>query len=415
MIIKDFCTFLENSPTALHAVESAKNHLQGFFELKEEEDWPLKPDGRYFCVREGSLIAFILPSKKISSALILASHTDSPSFKIKPNGEFEKEGMRMLGLEIYGAPLLTSWLNRELGIAGKVLYLDKKGDIKEALVNIKNSPCIIPQVAIHLDREVNEKGLVLNKQEHLAALASLSKDKEYLLPLLKKLLPIKTLLSHDLFLYPLEKPGEFGDLFASYRLDSLASVFTGLQAFSHAKPSSTELRMLALFDQEEIGSGTSTGAQSPFFSHIFERICPSRESLLKIIPNSLSVSIDLGHAVHPNYPEKHDSQHKPILGSGVLIKTHAQKKYATDVKSIKRILEALHDKKIPYAIVSGRNDIPSGSTIGPILASSTGIPTIDIGIGQLSMHSARELIASADLKALYALLKELLSRQLASR
>lgn len=407
-------SFLKNSPTSYHAVQEIESSLtkNGFTALSECDTWKLKKGGHYFCKREGSLIAFKIPSQDFSRMQIFASHTDSPALKLKPNTEYEKEGMTMWGVEVYGAPLLTSWLNRDLGVAGKVLYLDKKDQAHEALVNITSRPCTIAQLAIHLDREVNEKGLILNKQEHLAAIAGIHKKDRYLESLIKEQVPLKTILSHDLFLYPLEEPALIGkDLLAAYRLDSLASVHSILTAFLD-KQKISKLQVIAFFDHEEIGSGTATGAESPFFSHLMERIClnlkMTREDYLKIIQRSLCVSVDLGHSVHPNYPEKHDPNHKPHLGQGVLIKTHAQKKYATDVTSIKTLLETATKNKIPYHIISTRNDIPSGTTIGPIQATLTGIPTVDIGIGQLSMHSARELIASTDLNALTALLSSMM-------
>lgn len=410
-----FLKFLSDSPTSFHAVREVKKALlaHSFVELDEKSTWKLKSGGRYFCYREGTLIAFLLPEKKLEKALIFASHTDSPALKLKPNGEFQKEGMTLWASEIYGAPLLTSWLNRDLGIAGKVLFLHKKGQVEEALVDIRSSPAVIPQLAIHLDREVNEKGLLLNKQEHLNAVAAIAspKIKHYLFHLLTKELPIKELLAHDLFLYPLEPPALVGagqELIASYRLDSLASVWAILQALFSRKPAPHELQMMALWDHEEIGSGTTTGAESPHFSHILERIALNlnlaREDYFKLLHSSLSISVDLGHAVHPSYPEKHDPHHKPVLGGGILIKTHAQKKYATDAGSAKRVISAAIKGKIPFLIASGRNDIPSGSTIGPIHSALTGIATVDIGISQLSMHSARELASASDVKALYELL-----------
>lgn len=417
--LNDFKSFLANSPTAYQACLEVQKKLlaQGFSELKEKDLWKLKKGGSYFCLRGGSLIAFILPSSTLQEAVILASHTDSPALKLKPNAEFIKEGMVMWGVEVYGAPLLSSWLNRDLGVAGKILYTDKKGTLHDGLVNFKAAPCTIPQVAIHLDREVNEKGLLLNKQEHLTALASLQEKPNYLLSLLKEELPIKELLAHDLFLYPLEEPSFIGshhEMCAGYRMDSLASVYAITTAFlEHSDKSDQTLRMIALFDHEEIGSRTASGAESPFFSHILERIALhfklDRDAYLRLIPHSTCLSVDLGHSVHPNYAEKHDPHHKPKLGSGILIKTHAQKKYATDLTSIKKVLAAIKKEKIPYQMIASRNDIPSGSTIGPIHAALTGIPTVDIGIGQLSMHSARELIATQDLVALKMLLSSMVS------
>lgn len=419
--IQKFLSFLKNSPTSYHAAQEIESELleKNFVGLSETDIWKLKKGGHYFCKRDGSIIAFKVPSQSIEETQIFASHTDSPALKLKPHAEYVKEGMTMWGVEVYGAPLLSSWLNRDLGVAGKVLYLDKKNQSHEALVNLKSSPCALAQIAIHLDREVNEKGLLLNKQDHLSAIAGIhdAKEDNYLRSLIKEQIPSKEILAHDLFLYPLEEAalmGKKGELLASYRIDSLASVYSILSAFlEKQKPHPTKLQIIAFFDHEEIGSGTATGAESPFFSHLLERIMLNlkidRENYLRIIQRSLCVSVDLGHSVHPNYPEKHDPNHKPPLGAGVLIKTHAQKKYATDVTSVRKVLEIATKENIPYNIISTRNDIPSGSTIGPIHAAMTGTPTVDIGIGQLSMHSARELIATKDLNSLKALLKSLMS------
>lgn len=422
-LIEDFTKFLEASPTAYHAVEEIKKKLltQGFTELQEADVWKLKASKSYFCTRGGSLIAFTVPSGDVQETLILASHTDSPALKLKPHSEFIKEKMVMLGVEIYGGPLLNSWLNRDLAIAGKVLYENKRHHVEEALVNITDALVTIPQVAIHLDRKVNDEGLLLNKQEHLSALAAIhhGKDKEepaYLHHLLSRQLPVHEILAHDLFLYPIEKPsliGEKGEFFAAYRLDSLVSVNAICNAFvEKRKAQPHQLQMIAFWDHEEIGSQSASGAQSPFLPNAIERILlqlgKSREEYLRLISRSLCVSVDLGHAVNPNYPEKHDPQHKPQLGGGVIVKTHAQKRYATDVASARKIFETARAKKIKLQRFAGRNDIPSGSTIGPIQAALSGIPTVDLGIAQLSMHSTRELIATADHFALYTLLKNLL-------
>lgn len=413
--IDNFIKFIDSSPTSFHAVAELKKKFlaAGFKHLDEKDFWKLEKGKKYFCIREGSIIAFTMPQKEIQKTLVLASHTDSPALKLKPHSEFVKEDMVMMGVEIYGAPLLSSWLNRDLGIAGKVLYTDKKGKMRSDLVVLDEAPLTIPQVAIHLDRKVNDEGLLLNKQEHLNALASLSPIKgEYLLKLLSKSLSIKELLAHDLFLYPLQKPeyvGLEGELLAGWRFDSLASVYAITQAFLEKKKASQNtLEIVAFWDHEEIGSLTASGAESTFFAHAMERITLganlSREQFLRLLNHSLCLSVDLGHAVHPNYAEKHDPHHKPKLGQGVIIKTNAQKRYATDVNSIERVIECAKKAKVDYQIMASRNDIPAGTTIGPIHAALTGIPTVDMGIGELSMHSIRELLATKDVVSLYRLL-----------
>lgn len=409
--INDLLSFLDNSPTAWHAVSNCSTTLinHGFTELKEQDAWDLKPGGHYFVTRNGSsLCAFVVPSKSPTSAHIIASHTDSSALKLKPNCEFRKENMLMLSCEVYGAPLLSSWLNRDLGIAGRVVYLDKKNIMREDLVRIDDSPLVIPQLAIHLDRNVNENGPILNKQDHLAALASINDEKKdktpFLEKCLKKQLSLKELLGFDLFLYPLEKArliGEHHDLISSYRIDNLQSVYASLEALLHTKKSKDGvLKMIVLWDNEEIGSSTAQGASSPFLPHIMERISLSlnisREDYFRLTSSSLCISVDLAHALHPNYPEKHEPRHQPLLNKGIVIKSNAQHRYASDARSIALVTALCHKHHTPYQKYVARGDIPCGSTVGPINANLTGMSTIDIGCAQLSMHSSREIVGVSD-------------------
>lgn len=422
--ISAFLQFLNRSPTPWHAVEAAKELLiqEGFSELSEKEPWKIKPSQRYFVVRNGSSIcAFITPQKKPKGVHVVASHTDSPGFKLKPNAEFRKENMIMLGVEVYGGPLITSWLNRDLGIAGRVVYMDKKGHVKEDLVCLDQAPVVIPQLAIHLDREVNEKGLLLNRQEHLAALAALVSESKkdqpfYLEKLLQEKIAFKQLLGTDLFLFPLEPAALVGheqQMIASYRIDNLMSLHASLVGLSSVKKASEDcISMIASWDHEEIGSGTAQGAGSPFLLHVLERITlgleMGREEHLRLIHQSLCVSVDLGHAWHPGYPEKHEGHHRLFMEGGIIIKYNAQNKYASDARSAAMIVALCEKNKIPVQKFVTRGDIPSGSTIGPIHAHTTGMMTVDIGCAQLSMHSCRELVACQDYRAMCTLLSEVL-------
>lgn len=420
--IEHLLGFLDASPTAWHAVANCVQELmeEGFSELKEGEQWQLKPKGRHFVIRNGSSIcAFVLPKRLPKSLQIVASHTDSPGFKLKPNAEFSKENMLMLGLEIYGAPLLTSWLNRDLGIAGRVVFLDKHGKTRETRVQLENIPVVIPQLAIHLDRNVNENGLILNKQEHLAALVSTKehgkKEKHSFLEraLKHSVKDFNELLSYDLFLYPLDKArllGEEQDLIAGYRIDSLASVHAALKGFLHAlEPAEDKIKVIVFWDNEEIGSHTAQGANSPFLPQIIERITLalnlSREDYFRILSQSLCASVDLGHALHPNYSDKHDPRHVALLNKGIAVKTNAQQRYATDAHSAAAIMAICKKHKIPVQKYVTRGDIPCGTTVGPLHANLTGIPTADIGCTQLSMHSCRELMGAHDQLSLLNLIK----------
>ncbi len=413
--IDDLLEFLNNSPTSWHAVQNIQEELQesGFQELKEEETWNIAFHGKYFVIKGGSIIAFQVPSKEPTTALIAASHTDSPALKLKSNSEFLKENMLMLGVEVYGGPLLTSWLNRDLQIAGRVFYLDKKGKKQNGLICLKEFPVVIPQLAIHLDRQANENGPILNKQEHLAALAAIDVKTPYLETLLKKELNAKSILSFDLFLVPMEKANLIGyenQMISSYRIDSLLSVHACLTALIESKTSNAhDLKMFAFFDHEEVGSESIQGASSPFLSTTLERILLSlhfdKQHYFKLLANSFLISVDLAHAVHPNYKDKHDPQHLPLLNKGIVIKQNAKLSYASNAETSAHIIELCQNNNISYQHFVSRNDMPCGSTIGSLNAVKTGIKTVDIGIPQLSMHSCRELAAIKDQLHMYELLK----------
>ena len=420
--IQDFIDFLDASPTAWHAVEAVQNRLKQaqFIPLSESDEWHLRPGQAYSVERNGSsLCAFITPKKKPQQLRLLATHTDSPSLKLKPKGEFRKHQTILLGVEIYGSPLLSSWLNRDLGIAGRVLYANSKGEIKESLVRLDRYPVTIPQLAIHLDRDVNEKGLQLNKQEHLHAVAGLEsslKEGSFLESVLRDQIDLGKLISHDLFLFPLEKPRLLGfddSLLASYRIDSLASVHASITALLHqTDPLEEDIKMIICWDNEEIGSQTAQGASSPFFSQLLERLISSygatREDYFRLLNRSFCISIDLAHALHPHYADKHDAQHQPLLGGGIVIKHNAQQRYATSARSLLPVQLCADAKKLRVQHFTSRNDIPCGTTIGPIQAFQTGIPTVDIGCGQLSMHSCRELMSCQDHLDMCQLLEEIL-------
>jgi aspartyl aminopeptidase len=409
--IEELLQLLNISPTPWHAVENILNTLKnkGFQLLDEKNFWKVTPGGKYVVVRGGSsLIAFIAPKKNPKTLKIVGSHTDSPGFKLKPNAVYSKENMTMLGLEIYGAPLLTSWLNRDLGIAGRIIYKDKNDHTQEALINIEDSPVTIPQLAIHLDKNVNDAGPVLNKQEHIAALAALETNKKgklsFLEELLKEKIPFKSLLAHDLFLYPLEKGAFLGpnkQMIASYRLDNLQSAHAALVGFlENEKTPQENLHMVAFWDHEEVGSTSSRGAHSPFFLQTLERVCVSlnmnREEFLRFLPHSLCLSLDVAHALHPNYIEKHEPRHFIQMDKGVVIKYNAQQRYASDATTAATVIELCEKLKVPFQSFISKGDISSGTTIGPVHASMTGISTVDIGSPLLSMHSCREIISTHD-------------------
>lgn len=417
--IDQLLSFLDSSPTAWHAVDnmSAQLSKEGFQELKEGERWNIKAGGRYWVARNGSsLCAFIVPTDTITHANVVLSHTDSPGFKLKPNAEFRKENMIMWGMEVYGAPLMASWLNRDLGVAGRVVYLDGKKKQHETLVRLDDSPVVLPQLAIHLDRNVNETGLVLHKQEHLSVIAALTSEantgKSYLEQCLKDVCDCHTLLGYDLFLFPLEPAKYIGpdkQMIASYRIDNLCSAFASLTGMLKGKKSEKHiLKMIASMDNEEIGSETAQGTASPFLAQVIERVTlalnMSREDYLRIFSESLCISADLAHATHPNYNDRHEARHPIYMERGIVIKHNSQHKYASDARSTSAIAVLCKNHNIPFQHFVTKGDMPCGSTVGPIHAHRTGMPTVDIGIAQLSMHSCRELAASKDYNYLVDLL-----------
>lgn len=411
-LLYSLANFLEGSPTAWHAVAAATKRLRetGFRELREAEPWNLTLGERFFVTRNGaSLIACVLPRRQPKDAHVCASHTDSPALKLKPKAVYRKEHMVMLGVDVYGSPMLTSWMNRDLGIAGRVVYGDRQNRLCEQLVNLTDAPVVIPQLAIHLDRDANKQGITINRQEHLSALAAIgittdAAAKKYFEKLLKKQVRYRHLYSSDLFLYPLESPKFIGpdyQMLAAYRIDSLSSVHAILEAFLRKGTSAEQtLKMCVFWDNEEIGSATAHGAESPFFAEVLERVTlalkMSREAYLQIMPASLCVSVDLAHALNPNYVERHEPQHRSLLGEGIIVKHSAQYRYASDARTAGALLAICQHHSIPVQEAIARADIPSGSTIGPIHANSTGMPTVDIGSPQLSMHAARELLACRD-------------------
>jgi aspartyl aminopeptidase len=425
MKIEHLMSFLEKAPTAYHAVDELVKWLtaESFELLQEGSPWQLRAGKKYCVARNGSLAAFIMPEEEIEEIKLVASHTDSPSLKLKPNAEQYTDHLVTIGLEVYGEPLLTSWLNRDLGLAGKITCSSEK-KVSERLVNIKDAPMILAQLAVHLDREVNQKGLVLNRQEHLSAIASIyDKQQEpsslansYLEELLMSHIRFDQLIAHDLFLYPLEVPRRLGakkELLASWRLDNLASVHASSWAIAQIRASKNTLQAVLFFDNEEIGSTTTQGADSTFANDLIERIFISasiqEEARFIIRTCSRALSVDMAHAYHPHYSNRYEPNHKLFMGQGVAIKYNANQRYSTD-HAFEAYFQMLAKKhSLPLQKSVSRSDISCGTTVGPILAAALGIPTLDIGIPQLSMHSAREVMAVKDYEELELLLEAFLS------
>lgn len=404
-ILDDFCQFLDQSPTAWHAVRHIGSRWAslGVIPLEEGDKWVLEKKQRYFTVRGGSICGFALPPTAPQKMTIVAAHTDSPALKLKPNPEISTPPIQQLETEIYGGPLLSSWFNRDLAIAGRLVVENNQGDIEEKLVFLDDTPVFIPQLAIHLDREVNDKGPVIDKQDHLRPILSLQGGQsDQFLPLLKKYTSFKELLAFDLFLVPLEKTRRLGvssEMLASYRLDNLASTHACATAFASA-PLQDSLQISILYDAEEIGSRTADGAASTFLYDILRRIAAfyglSEEDFIRLKSASLCISVDVAHAYNPNFVKKHDPQHHLMPGQGIAVKYNADKKYVTDATTAAPIISVCKKNSLRFQSFASHSNVSSGSTIGPIVAYSLGIPTADIGSPIFSMHSAREVMAVQD-------------------
>lgn len=420
-VLADLKAFLDNSPTSWHAAVQMGNRLatQDYIPLSEDEPWKLEKGKSYFITRGGAFCAFKLPKSKPKKATIFASHSDSPSLKIKPKPETQRENMTLFGVEVYGGPLLSSWLNRDLAIAGRVMILDKQGNTKEKLVFLDDAPVVIPQLAIHLDREVNEKGLLLNKQDHLSPLIGLSDKPISLETLLRRSLSFHKLLGFDLLLVPMEPSrfiGSTREMLSSYRIDNLISAHASLTALGmNKKPDKHTLSLLMCYDHEEIGSKTREGASSTFFCDVLKRIAlfyeMDEEELLVMKNQSICLSMDMAHALNPNYPQKMDPNHQPLLGKGVVIKYNADHKYATNALSSSKVMQLAEELHLSLQSYVCRSDMPCGSTVGPLFEQQTGISTVDLGCPQLSMHSSREVMACQDFLDLCLLLAHVLKEE----
>lgn len=407
--------FIHDSPTAWHAVQVMQEVLnsEGYEGLEESQPWALEKGKKYWVSRNGaSLCAFQIPSGELQSCRIAAAHSDSPALKLKPNGQFEESGVTVLTSEVYGGPLLNSWLNRELGIAGKIATKKKDGCLSSRLVNITDRPLVIPQLAIHLDREVNSTGLLLDRQKHLGAVAGLGKSSESCVKQCLDLEEGEELLSAELFLYPLQEPSFVGmerEFFAAYRLDNLESAHAVFRGLLQSDAPDGVMPMMMVWDHEEIGSSTTQGAGSPFLKEVLERIQlssgASREEHFTLKARSLCLSVDMAHAQHPNYPDKHDSHHRPLLGKGPVLKLNAQQRYASEVVGSGYVKALCQEAGLDLQVFVARTDMPCGSTIGPINGAVTGIRNVDLGSPQLSMHGARELMAGQDHLAMCKLLE----------
>lgn len=421
-ISKAMLEFIEESPSSFHAIENIKNRLdaEGYEELLESGTFEIVHGGKYFVRRnDSSLIAFRLPNNAsvekwtaenagICGFHIVASHSDSPTFKVKETPEMTVEEQYVkLNTEKYGGMILSTWLDRPLSVAGRIAVSDGE-KIVTKLVNADKDLLVIPNVAIHMNRDMN-KGVEYNPQVDMLPLFAAceeGKSKGELLKLLAKSAGVKEedILAHDLFLYPREKGriiGANSEFIMSPRLDDLQSVYASVQAFMESEPQNY-INVCAVFDNEEVGSGTKQGADSTFLEdtlfRIAEKLGVDRSVYLQWVAGSFLISADNAHAVHPNHPEKADPTNRPYLNGGIVIKYHGGQKYTTDAVSAAKMKSLCKQAGVPCQTYANRSDVLGGSTLGNISTAHVSVSSVDIGLPQLAMHSAVETAGVKDTK-----------------
>lgn len=404
---EDLLRFLDASPTPFHAVETMAMALRaaGFEALDERDEWQLKPGGRYFVVRNGSsLVAFSCGEGNLLQRgwRMVGAHTDSPNLKVKPTPELHRHGYFQLGVEVYGGALLNPWFDRDLGLAGRVNYENSQGDMRSCLLNITRPVGLIPSLAIHLDREANNSRTV-NPQKDLPVVLLQSDEKQDFRALLAEALAaqgvadVATVLDYELSFYDCQNAaivGWNGDFIASARLDNLLSCYIGMQAL--LKSDAQSHTILVCNDHEEVGSQSAVGAQGPMLESVLRRIAGDEVSLQRAMANSMMISADNAHGIHPNFSDRHDANHGPLLNAGPVIKNNVNQRYATnsDTSSLFRRLCADEDVAVQSFVV--RSDMACGSTVGPLTAAALGVKTLDVGVPTFAMHSIRELAGSQD-------------------
>ena len=400
---------LDSSPTPRHLVEFLSRKLlkAKFVDFTNK---PITKSTSGFIVNAGSIVAWRTGSKTTENGFrIVGAHTDSPCLRIKQNPDDKKFGFNTLSVEIYGSPLLNSWLDRDLGIAGHIVTRSGESKLFDSLSPVAR----ISQLAIHLDREVTEKGLILDKQFHLTPSWSTERSAPSFASWVAKITKTKSseIVHIEAQLYDTAKAAKVGadsSLLASGRLDNQASCWAAISALLETSAGQAT-QVVALFDHEEVGSESATGAAGPFLEHSLEQIAASldisRVGFLQTLRKSSCISADNAHAVHPNYPERHDLANAPLINHGPALKLNSNQRYSTSSKSAALFIAACKRAKVAHQVFISRNNLPCGTTIGPITATRLGIDTVDVGVPQLSMHSAREVCGVKDLLSLQLALK----------
>jgi aspartyl aminopeptidase len=418
-LVNGLLAFLQASPSPYHAVEQVKIALiaANFIQLEEKSAWDLKAGGRYFIVRrEASILAFVYGQQPLTEAgiRIIGAHTDSPCLKVKPRPEKTSQGYQQIGVEVYGGVLLNPWFDRDLSIAGRVAAKSASGEITHPLVDFKQPVAIIPSLAIHLDRTANEQRTV-NPQEDMRPILLQGSALDFRAALVELCHAqghsnVAEIYEYDLCLYDTQPAALVGlqqEFIASARLDNLLSCYLGLQALLAAPGEQSAL--LLLTDHEEVGSQSDVGARSNLLNGFLQRLFSCDESRLRALANSMMLSVDNAHGIHPNYPRKHDDNHGPLLNAGPVLKVDANQGYATssETASVVRLLAQQAGVSVQSFVT--RADMRCGSTIGPMTAALSGVRTADIGLPTFAMHSIRELAGVQDPELMLRLLKGFVS------
>lgn len=407
--------FIEKSPSPYHVIENCEKLLeeQGYTKLRETDEWRIEPQGKYYVTRNASsMVAFVIPEGEFSGFHMAAAHSDSPCLKIKEMPEIEVDkAYTKLNVETYGGLVYSSWMDRPLSVAGRIVT--EKG---EKLVNVDSDSMIIPNMAIHMNREIN-KGYAYNPQiDLLPLLAGKMREKGLLSYLAKENgLERDEILGHDLYVYTRQKPSYIGidkEFICSPRLDDLQCVFALMQAMAEEQPKKY-VNVCAIFDNEEVGSQSKQGADSTFLKDVLERIAESfylgKSAYQQKLADSFLISADNGHAVHPNHPEKADPTNRPVLNGGIVLKYSGNQKYTTDGVSAAVIKKLCEKAKVPYQTFFNRADEPGGSTLGNISSSHLSVSSADVGLGQLAMHCSVETAGSDDTCYLYKMMRQFYS------
>ncbi|MCK4705545.1 MAG: M18 family aminopeptidase [Gammaproteobacteria bacterium] len=423
--IEGLLKFIQASPTPFHAVDQMTAILDGngFKRLNEADAWGLDSEtpqtGKFYVTRnDSSIIAFTLGSDPVEHGFrMVGAHTDSPCLKVKPSPERAKNGYFQLGVEVYGGVLLSTWFDRDLSLAGRVNYVTPDGDVGSVLIDFEQAIAMVPSLAIHLDREANENHTI-DKQLHIPPILMKLPEgnnnppdfRDILLRLLLKQEPnikVEKVLDYELSFYDVQAPAVIGlhqDFVASARLDNLLSCYTELMALLKADPKQNCL--MVCNDHEEVGSMSAAGAQGNFLKSVLHRLSSTSENFARSMDQSMMISVDNAHGIHPNYADKHDENHGPILNQGPVIKINANQRYASNSETSAAFRYICEEADVPVQSFVIRSDMACGSTIGPITASELGVRAIDVGVPTFAMHSIRESAGCWDAFYLYRALRE---------